>query len=240
MNFLYVYEEYTDITGVHGSKGDVIGQLAQEVWKRLLSFTAPGSPCIHRFIDDIYSSMKALVVNNEDSVVQSNEFPLNLPDEVIFHPAVVSLNDIANDIIGLVNDMHSYRVEHARDLRVHNAITVIMAERNMDIQDAFNWLGNYINQLASQFCTEMKLLPTWGESIDGQLSIYIDQIGQWVRGNDDWSRESRRYYPHSDELNDINRSSFVAVVLSYERGLADEEVKRMVMKQIGLQSCDIT
>lgn len=43
----------------------------------------------------------------------------------------------------------------------------------------------------------MELIPSWGPDIDARVQMYIDGIGQWVRGNDDWSCEGKRYHGDS-------------------------------------------
>ncbi|KAF9002081.1 isoprenoid synthase domain-containing protein [Cyathus striatus] len=271
MNFYYVYDEYTDVAdlqesqfianiamdafrnpGISRLRDDVVGQLAQEMWQRIRLLTAPHSPCIQHFLDDMNSYTNAVVQNTDDRIklhirnfddyiplrrdttgikpaFRLVEFPLSLPEEVICHPLIVNLSDTANDLVALINDMHSYRIERARGLHAHNAITTIMNEKNLDIQAAFDWLGNYINQLAVRFCADLLRLPKWGEDVDAQLQTYIDQLGQWVRGNDDWSRESRRYY-QSDELKELRRSNLTTIP-SQEHGFAkEEEVSGMIKK----------
>ncbi|KAF9002102.1 isoprenoid synthase domain-containing protein [Cyathus striatus] len=137
---------------------------------------------VFKHLDDMNSSMKAVVQNTEDRIklhirnfddyiplrrdttgirpaFRLIKFPLSLPEEVICHPLVVTLSYTANDLIGPINDMHWYRMEYAQGLHAHNTITIIMNEQNLDIQGAFNWLWNYVNQLAVPFCAARLRLP---------------------------------------------------------------------------------
>ncbi|KAF9002127.1 isoprenoid synthase domain-containing protein, partial [Cyathus striatus] len=92
------------------------------------------------------------------------EFGLDLPEEVLDHPTVVRMTEAALEICGITNDMHSYRLEHARGLDGHNIITSIIHEHRLNLQ------------------------------------IYVDGLGNWVRGNDCWCYESKRYYGDGGEI----------------------------------------
>lgn len=90
--------------------------------------------------------------------------------------------------------MHSYNRESSSGLGDHNLITTIMTEYHLDLQGAFNWLGTYSDAVISRFLSNLKQIPSWDPDTDRRVQIYIDGIGQCVRGNDDWSYESKRYY----------------------------------------------
>ncbi|KAF8188965.1 isoprenoid synthase domain-containing protein [Pholiota molesta] len=62
---------------------------------------------------------------------------LNMPTEVFEHPVILSLVESATDLIAIVNDMHSYGLEHSRGLDCHNVITSIMHEHQLDLQAAY-------------------------------------------------------------------------------------------------------
>ncbi|TID25240.1 hypothetical protein E2P81_ATG04342 [Venturia nashicola] len=46
----------------------------------------------------------------------------------------------------------------------------------------------------TNFLNEISDLPPWGQGIDKKIQIYTDGLAQWVRGNDDWTFESGRYF----------------------------------------------
>lgn len=69
-----------------------------------------------------------------------------------------------------------------------------MKEHNLDLQAALDWLGAHCNRTISRFLANVKRVPSWGAEIDEKVKIYIEGMGQWVRGNDDWSHQSKRYY----------------------------------------------
>ena len=142
-------------------------------------------------------------------------FGLNIPDAVFDNPVMISLIEDGCDLISLINvshpiisltevnhktyiellkDMHSYGVERSRGLDRHNIITVIMEEYHLDLQQALYWLSGYISKTVSNFLSNSCSLPTWGEKIDKAVSVYVDQIGTCVSGNEAWSYETKRYY----------------------------------------------
>lgn len=85
-------------------------------------------------------------------------------------------------------------LEEARGLDGHNIVTSVMRELKLDRAGALEWLQTYINNFVSTFLSDLERLPSWGEEIDKKVKTYIDGLGHWVRGNDDWSFESERYY----------------------------------------------
>ena len=46
----------------------------------------------------------------------------------------------------------------------------------------------------SNFLTNVRALPSWGEKIDRAVMVYIDRIARGVRGCDAWAYETNRYY----------------------------------------------
>jgi hypothetical protein len=93
--------------------------------------------------------------------------------------------------------MHSYVREISCGLAYHNIITAVMTEYHLDLQGALNWLGTYSDAVVSRFLSNIKRIPSWDSDTDKKVQTYIKGLGQWVRGNDDWSYESKRY--HGDD-----------------------------------------
>lgn len=75
-----------------------------------------------------------------------------------------------------------------------------MKEHNLDLQAALDWLGAHCEQTISRFLSNVKRVPSWGAETDEKVKVYIDGMGQWVRGNDDWSHQSKRYYGHDGPI----------------------------------------
>ena len=90
--------------------------------------------------------------------------------------------------------MHSYWLERSRGLEKHNIVTAIMEEYHLDLQQALYWLSGYASKIISNFLADVRALPSWGETVDRAVMVYIDRVGRGIRGCDDWSYETRRYY----------------------------------------------
>ena len=85
-------------------------------------------------------------------------------------------------------------MEKARGLELHNSVELVMHEQGLNVQGAIDWLERYAADVHAGFLDNVANMPSWGEDIDHRVKIYIDGIAQWVRGNDDWTFESGRYF----------------------------------------------
>jgi hypothetical protein len=85
-------------------------------------------------------------------------------------------------------------MEKARGLELHNSVELVMKERNLDLQEAVDWLEGYATGVHKAFLENVARLPSWGEDVDKRVQIYVDGLAQWIRGNDDWTFESGRYF----------------------------------------------
>ncbi|CAA7262204.1 unnamed protein product [Cyclocybe aegerita] len=200
----------------------LLGKMTKHFWTRALAMAPAGSPCFEHFITTSETYLRAVTQEAEDRAnkrvrkvddylrlrrdtcgarptLALIEFGLNLPNEVVRHPSLVALTEAAVDLIILVNDMHSYVRELSCGHENHNLITAIMLEHRLNRQDAFHWLGSHCSRVVDQFLSDLDELPSWGEPTDSGVRDYINGLGQWVRGNDDWSTESKRYYGEDGE-----------------------------------------
>lgn len=64
-----------------------------------------------------------------------------------------------------------------------------MNQFKIDPQAAMNWISDLHDNIATQFLSEWKKIPTFGGPLDLELRTYCDGLGNWVRGNDTWSFE---------------------------------------------------
>jgi len=194
-----------------------ITTMAQELFQRTVSVVGEDLPAVERFISDFDAYAKSIILEAEDRVAGHlrtvNDYitlrrdtcgakptfsffglGLNIPDAVFHNPFMISLIEDATDLIAITNDMHSYRLERSRGLEGHNIITAIMEEYNLDLQQALYWLSGYASKTISNFLTNSRSLPSWGESTDQAVKVYIDRVAWCVRGYDAWSYETNRYY----------------------------------------------
>ncbi|KAF8987112.1 isoprenoid synthase domain-containing protein [Cyathus striatus] len=119
---------------------------------------------------------------------------MDIPDYVMDNEIIKSLHAGVTDMLAIGNDLCSYSVEQARGDGLHNIVTAIMHELQLDVQGAFDWIGKYHNQIAEKFLQDYSKVPSWGQEVDQYVGQYIDGLGNWVRENDQWCSESQRYF----------------------------------------------
>lgn len=96
--------------------------------------------------------------------------------------------------IFILQDIDSYAMEKSRGLELHNSVELVMKERDLDIQGAIDWLERYAAGVHAGFLDNVAQLPSWGEETDKKVKVYVNGLAQWIRGNDDWTFESGRYF----------------------------------------------
>ncbi|KAF8985352.1 isoprenoid synthase domain-containing protein [Cyathus striatus] len=197
---------------------DVMEKMSQEFWDRALKLASPGDNCFQSFATTMTEYLQAVIEEAEErnngGTIQTIadylvarrgtsgskptlslfEFGLDLQKDVLQHPVISELTRDAVEMICLVNDMHSFPREYSRERNCHNILTYIMLEKKVDLITALGWLEMYAHAVTERFVSNLKRVPSWDEVTDTKVKIYIDGIGQWVRGCDDWSFEGRRYY----------------------------------------------
>ncbi|KAI0292682.1 terpenoid synthase [Multifurca ochricompacta] len=191
------------------------GEVTRQFWELGIKTASPQSQ--KRFIETFGSYIQAVVqhaadrtnnhiptieeyfkIRRDDGGIRPSfavlELEMDLPDETVNHPAIQELSDLATDMIFLVNDMASYNKEQAWGDGHYNIITIVMNQNKTEIQGAMNWVSEHHKELEEKFMDiyENKI-PKFGEPVDKQLTRYVDGIGNWVRGNDQWGFEGERY-----------------------------------------------
>ncbi|KAI0706366.1 terpenoid synthase [Earliella scabrosa] len=193
----------------------LLGEVSRQFWERAIRVAS--EPSQRRFIKTFESYCQAVVqqaadrdkkhIRDVDSYFENRrenigtkpcfaflELDMNIPDAVMEHPTIVNLTNWATDIIIMDNDIFSYNVEQARGDDRHNLTTIIMHQFNVDVQEAFDKIGKWRQELTDQFLEAYGKLPSWGPEIDEEVRRYVDGMGNWVRGNIAWSFESERYF----------------------------------------------
>ncbi|KAG5350396.1 Pentalenene synthase [Termitomyces sp. J132] len=192
----------------------VVGEVARQFWQ--LSSKCASEIACRRFIEafDMYTTSvvqqaqdraQNYIRNIDDYILFRRstaavkaafmpiQFTLNLPDEVFEDPVVQRLTDACGDLIMLMNDLYSYNVEQARS-DIHNIVTTVMYHKNIDLHETMKWIDDYCSKLVHQFLNDLRHVPSFGKEFEDEVKHYLDGIAYWVRGNDSWSFESRRYF----------------------------------------------
>lgn len=167
----------------------------------------------HRIRDiDSYFAVRRDTIGAKPSFA-INEVHLNLTDEVLNNPIVMSLTASCIDMLIIGNDLCSYNIEYVgfvfindncslirRDYRQargddgHNLVTIVMNEKQLDLHAALEWIGELHDRLVAQFLSDFPKVPSFGsEALDAEVAIYVDGLGNWVRANDTWSFEASQF-----------------------------------------------
>ena len=127
-----------------------------------------------------------------------------IPQEVMDHPALLSLTNDACDLVSIDNvseapstsqrtsdltgsaqDLVSYKKEYLAGDTSYNIITAVMQEKGMALGDAIQWIASYRAEIADNFLKvredvlqHANGIPSWGEKIDAQVEKYIDGLGK--------------------------------------------------------------
>ncbi|KAF9530787.1 terpenoid synthase [Crepidotus variabilis] len=195
----------------------LLGEMCRDFWLRASSYVKPDAHCLGHFLRDfdlyteavvreaddrtkrIYRSFEEYLAIRRDSSgcypsFALCEFGLDLPEEAYHHPRMAELRVQATDLIAIGNDIDSYAMEKARGLELHNSVELVMKEQGVNVQGAINWLERYAAGVHAGFLENVAQMPSWGEQTDKKVKTYIDGLAQWIRGNDDWTFESGRYF----------------------------------------------
>ncbi|KAG5335311.1 hypothetical protein C0989_001474 [Termitomyces sp. Mn162] len=192
----------------------VIGEISRQFWQ--LSLKCVSESARRRFIEafdeyttavseEAHERAQSFVRNIDDYIIFRRstgamnatfmpiQFTLNLPDEVFEDPVIRRLTDAYSDLATLMNDMYSYNIEQARG-DIHNAVTVVMHQENIGLNEATKWVGDYCSKLVHNIFEDLCHVPSFGKEFDGQVKHYLDGMAYWIRGHDSWSFETQRYF----------------------------------------------
>ncbi|KAI0033928.1 terpenoid synthase [Vararia minispora EC-137] len=145
-----------------------------------------------RSIDD-YLQLRRLTAGGYPSLFPI-DFAVDIPNEVMQHPTLSTLNGLVAESLILLNDVYSYNIEQASGHHAHNLVTVVMHELNVPIQDALEWIRRYHTECLERFLALKGTLPSWGVTVDQDVQRYVEGLAEGVRGIDTWCFESQRYF----------------------------------------------
>ncbi|KAH9022738.1 terpenoid synthase [Lactarius deliciosus] len=123
------------------------------------------------------------------------ELGLDIPDEVMEHPAMKNFVDLTVYPLMLTNDLYSYNIEQAAmGHEASNLLTVVMKEEGLDLNGALDWFMKYNGEMFDKLLEQQRNLPSWGPDLDPDATAFVEGVARWMRGHDCWSFESHRYF----------------------------------------------
>ncbi|KAK7059626.1 terpene cyclase [Favolaschia claudopus] len=120
---------------------------------------------------------------------------LDLPQHVHEDPVFISGYNAAMDLVFWTNDLFSYNMEQSKGHGGANVVTVIMKSKGVDLQTAVDFLSGYCEALTTQLQESRRILASRSDVVYSRDAVrVIDAFGDWVRGNDEWSFATERYF----------------------------------------------
>ncbi|HZF91742.1 7-epi-alpha-eudesmol synthase [Streptomyces sp.] len=121
-----------------------------------------------------------------------------VPPQVMGHPLMERMRDLAADTIGFMNDIHSFERERRRG-DGHNLIAVLHRERGCSWETAAaeayrlttECLAEYLELEARvpRMCDELGL----GTEERARVRMGVEAIQHWINGNYEWALTTGRY-----------------------------------------------
>lgn len=109
-------------------------------------------------------------------------------DHVYEHATMWRLEGLAADLIILDNDLLSYNKEQAVGDEGHNLVRVVMEQFGLGLQEAIDWMGERYAEVVDEFLAVYETVSVVFAG-DEDAQRYAWGVGNWVRGNWQWSWE---------------------------------------------------
>lgn len=172
--------------------------------RRFLEYTdlyvqAVHEQVLHRARDNILPLDEFIRLRRDTGALKMcfamGEFGLNvdIPDVVFECPQIRIMEDCANDVVVLSNDIYSYNIEQAQG-DTCNIIEAAMKERGLDVQGAMDYAGELVKGRIDLYTATKAQLPSWGPKVDADVQRYLRVCEDWMTGGFHWSLESKRYF----------------------------------------------
>jgi hypothetical protein len=118
---------------------------------------------------------------------------IDLPDDVLRHPAIRQLATRTCNIVGWSNDLFTYEKEMIQG-EIHNLVMAVMIEDGKTLAEAVTVTVQRHDREVCGFIQDVELLPCFGAA-DPEVRRYVEMLRCWIRGHLDWARETGRYQP---------------------------------------------
>lgn len=120
----------------------------------------------------------------------------SLPEEILCHPAIIYLQDLASTLVGYHNDIVSLPKELGRKGDVLNIIMTLQHEFGLNLKDAYAKSMEIHDTDLAEFISLQNSLPDFGEKWQLMAQEYVTDIGVMLQGIYSWHvKGSGRYVP---------------------------------------------
>lgn len=118
---------------------------------------------------------------------------LHLPREVLEHPAIVEMRRLTVRHTAYVNDLFSFQKEVLWSGTPCNLVRVLMHNEAIGFDEAVGEIVAMVNRDVQRFVELERSLPGFEPAIADEVDDYLTGMKDWMRGNVEFSLESRRY-----------------------------------------------
>ncbi|EAU87802.1 hypothetical protein CC1G_09421 [Coprinopsis cinerea okayama7 len=182
-------------------------EILRDFRKRIETFN-PSQEDLRRFVKEYRGFLEAELtqaIDHENKVIRDIEsylsirrstiairpgiallgLALGIPQEILDDPYTDTLTNACLDMVIIQNDAYSWNVEQVRKADGHNIITVLMKQRDIDVQEAYEHAAQLHRETQEHFLELHAKRPDWGN--EGSIQAFFDGLGEFVRGVDEWS-----------------------------------------------------
>jgi alpha-muurolene/germacrene-A/gamma-muurolene synthase len=92
-----------------------------------------------------------------------------------------------------LQDIYSYNFEQSHN-ETHNLVNVLMTHDGLSLQQAVDRTGEMCKQCIDTFIENQKRIPSWGDSVDRDVKLYVRGLQEWMPGSLQWSFMTKRYF----------------------------------------------
>lgn len=113
---------------------------------------------------------------------------VDVTDTLLESPLMSELEELANDMIIIANDIGSYNKEQCIEADQHNVVAIAMRDKSLSVQEALDFAGELFRSRGDRFVMAMNRSRYYET-----LETYAKDLGNWVTANYEWTFESDRY-----------------------------------------------
>jgi alpha-muurolene/germacrene-A/gamma-muurolene synthase len=73
-------------------------------------------------------------------------------------------------------------------------ICIFMIHDGLNLQQAVDRVGVMCKQTVGSFIEDQKRIPSWGDSVDREVKLYVRGLQEWIVGSLHWSFMTKRYF----------------------------------------------
>ncbi|EPS94572.1 hypothetical protein FOMPIDRAFT_84975 [Fomitopsis schrenkii] len=230
-----------------------LGEITRQFWLRVIESGIVGPVAQRRFIDYFTAYTDSVVEEASDRdagvyrqvedyfAIQRDTLGfrplyalmvLELPDEVVYHPAIVEMVICVIDMLIIDNDLISYNMEQRSGDARHNLVTLTMLEQTLSIHDAITLLFKRHISFQDRFLKAYRSFePQWDDAINAQLRDALRDLAHFPRGIYCWHFGCGRYFGHKGAEVSVSRDVELLPQVLGARDLKRENVKLLVMDE---------